>query len=188
MRDKCFAAFDERGKKLRSIDQGHPWDAIERVRLEDIDSGIDRVAGDLVRVGLLQKPLDVALSVGFHQPVGARVFDRRQDDGGLRLALPVQGDHGVEIHVSQDVAVEHHDGLVERLASVADRACGAERFRLDDADGETRLRAVAENLLDSAGLVVETEDRLIDSGHLLQQIELIVQEGRSKIGTMGLGV
>ena len=37
-------------------------------------------------------------------------------------------------------------------------------------------RAVAEHLLDPARLVVEAEDHLVDLGHLLQQVDLVVEE------------
>ena len=38
------------------------------------------------------------------------------------------------------------------------------------------VRAVAEDLLDAPRLVVEAEDDLVDLRHLLQQVDLIVQE------------
>ena len=36
--------------------------------------------------------------------------------------------------------------------------------------------AIAEDLLDPARLVVEAEDDLVDVGHLLQQIDLVLEE------------
>ena len=166
------------GKKLRSIDHGVSFgNPVERVGLEDVDARVDRVARDLVRVGLLQEPPDVAVRVGLDQPVRAGVVDRRQHDRRLGLALAVQRDDGRQIHLRQDVAVEHDDRLAQRLAGVAHRAARAERRRLDDvADREARVAAVAEDLLDAARLVVEAEDHLVDLRHLLQQVELVVEE------------
>ena len=95
----------------------------------------------------------------------------------LRLALAVQRDDGAEIDLRQHVAVEDDDRLAQRFAGVADRAGRAERRRLDDvADAEAGVAAVAEDLLDAPRLVVEAEDDLVDFGHLLQQIELVVQK------------
>ena len=77
----------------------------------------------------------------------------------------------------QHVAVEHHHRFAQRLAGVADRAGRAERRGLDDvADADAGVAAVAEDLLDPARLVVEAEDHLVDLRHLLQQIELVVEE------------
>ena len=139
------------GKKLRSIDQGVSiGDAIERVRLEHVDAGIDRVAGDLVGLRLLQKSLDVAGRVGLDEPVRRGIVDRRQHDGRLGLALAVQRDDGRQIHLGEDVAVEDHHRLAQRVARIADRARRAERRRLDDvADAQAGVAAVAENLFDT---------------------------------------
>ena len=38
------------------------------------------------------------------------------------------------------------------------------------------LRPVAEHLFDAARLVVEAEDHLVDLGHLLEQVDLVVEE------------
>ena len=51
----------------------------------------------------------VAARVGLDQAVGARVLDRRQDDGGLGLALTVEREDGAQVHLRQHVAVEDHD-------------------------------------------------------------------------------
>ena len=85
--------------------------------------------------------------------------------------------HRAEIDLRQHVAVEHDHRLAQRLAGVAHGAGGAERRRLDDvADAQPAVAAVAEDLFDPARLVVEAEDDLVDLRHLLQQIELVVEE------------
>ena len=44
--------------------------------------------------------------VRFDQPVGARIVDRRENDRRLGLALAVQFQHGVHVHLGEHVAVE----------------------------------------------------------------------------------
>src|SRR5207237_7041144 len=79
--DERFAAFDERGEEAPFDRPGRLLgDAIEGLRLEDIDAGVDCVARNLVRLGLLEEPLDVAVAIGFDEAVGAGILDRRQDD------------------------------------------------------------------------------------------------------------
>ena len=127
--------------------------------------------------GFSRKRGTLPLAVGLDQAVGARVLDRRQDDGRLRLALAVQRQHGAQVDLGQHVAVEDDDRFGQRVAGVADRAAGAERHRLDDvAQLEPEALAVAEDLLDPARLVVEAEDDLVDFRHLAQQIDLVVEE------------
>jgi hypothetical protein len=89
----------------------------------------------------------------------------------------VQGDDRREIELREDVAVEHHDRVAQCLAGKPDGAAGAERRRLDDiTDGQSRFAAVAEHLFDTPRLIVEAEDHLVDLGHLLEQIELVVEK------------
>ena len=114
---------------------------------------------------------------GLDQTVGARVVDRRQHDRRLRLALPMQPQHGTEIDLGQHVAVEDDHRLGQRVAGIADRAAGAERHRLDDvAELDAQPLAVAEDLLDAARLVVQAQDDLVDLRHLAQEIDLVVEK------------
>src|SRR5262249_5866034 len=88
-----FLPLDERGKEAALDRPGHVFRyAIERVRLEHVNAGVDRVAGDLVGVRLLEKPYDVAVRIGFNQTVRARILDRREDDRGPGFALSMQLD------------------------------------------------------------------------------------------------
>src|SRR5260221_7868201 len=178
VRDKRLAALDERREEAPLDGPRRVFrDAVERVGLEDVDPGVDRVARDLVFPRLLQEPMDVAGAVGLARAVRARVARRRQHDRRLRLALAVKPQHGREIHLRQDVAVEDDDRFGERVPRVADGAAGAERHRLDDIpDADAESFPLAENLLDAARLVVETEDDLVDLRDLPQEIDLVVQE------------
>ena len=91
--DECLAALDER-REVAALDR--PRDvarnAIERVGLEDVNAGVDLVGRDLLRLRLLEEAPDVAVAIGFDQPVGRRILDRRQDDGRAGLPLAVQAD------------------------------------------------------------------------------------------------
>jgi hypothetical protein len=141
-------------------------------RLEDIDAGVDVVRGDLVGLRLFEKAGDIAGRVRLDQPVGGRVLDRCQDNRRLRLALAMQPDNGCKVDLGEHVAVEHDHRFSEIVARVPHRPSGAERRRLDHvADRDAELRAVAEDLLDAPGLVVEAEDDLVDLRDLLQQVE-----------------
>ena len=128
-------------------------------------------------LGLLEEPADVPVRVGLDQPVRRRVVDRRQHDGGLGPTLPVQAQDRGQIDLRQDVPVEHDDRIGQRLARIPDRSTRAERRRLDDvADLDAGIAAITEHLLDAAWLVIEAEDHLVDVGHLLQQVDLVVKE------------
>ena len=163
------AALDRPGRVLRN--------AIERLGLEDVDAGVDRVAGDLVLARLLEETLDVGNRVRLDEPVGPRVLDRCQDDGGLGLALPVEPEHCAEIHLGQHVPIEHDDGFGQRVARIADRATGPERHGFDDvAELDSETFALAEDFFDSARLIVQAENHLVYLWHLAQQVDLVVEE------------
>ncbi len=112
VRDERLAVGDER-REIAALDRkrrlgGNP---VERLGLEHVDAGVDRVAADLVRRRLFEKRADVALRVGFDEPVGRRIFDRRQHDRRLRAPLAVQRDDRRQIHRREDVAVEDDERL-----------------------------------------------------------------------------
>ena len=86
-------------------------------------------------------------------------------------------DDRAQIELGQHVAVEDDDRFGELVAGVLDRARGAERGWLDDvANLDADLGSVAEDLLDAPRLVVEAQDDFVDLGHLLEQVELVVEE------------
>ena len=130
-----------------------------------------------MRVGLLEKAPDVRVGVDLDEAVRAGIVDRRQHDGRSGLALAVQRDDRLQIDFGQDVAVEDDDGISKRVGGKANRAGGAEGRRLHHvAEREAAVAAVAEDFLDAAGLIVEAEDDLVDLRHLLDEIELKLQE------------
>ena len=127
--------------------------------------------------GFSRKRLTLAAGVGLDQPVGPRILDRRQDDGGLGLALAVKPEHSAEVHLGQHVPVEHDDRLGQRVARIADRATGPERHGLDDvAELDAETFALAEDFLDAARLIVQAENHLVDLRHLAQQVDLVVEK------------
>ena len=139
-------------------------------------------------LGFSRKRRTPSVRFGLDQAVGGGVVDRRQHDRGLRLALAVQLHHRVQIDLRQHVAVEDDDRAVEVRLGELDRAAGAERRGLDQiANRQPDVRAVAEDLFDAAGLVVQAEDHLGDARHLLQQVELVVQERPIENRNDGLG-
>ncbi len=108
--DERLLPLDERRKKA-ALDRprGVLRNAIEGVGFEDVDAGVDRVAGDVLGLRLFEKTFDAAVRVGFDEAVGGRIRHRREHDGRLRFALAVQRDDGPEIDFRQHVTVEDHD-------------------------------------------------------------------------------
>ncbi|MEZ5418757.1 MAG: hypothetical protein R2708_15640 [Vicinamibacterales bacterium] len=179
----------DEGREVAPLDRvdGVLRDTRECVGFEDVDAGVDRVAGDLVSGGLLEEAPDVPVGVRLDQAVGRRVLDRGEHDRGLRLAGPVPGDHGVDVHGRHDVAVEDDDRVVHALGGEPDGAAGAERRGLDHiAQLHPERRAVAERLLEAPRLVVQAQDDFVDLGYLLQQADLVGQERPVEDGDDGL--
>ena len=138
--------------------------------------------------GFSRKRRDAAVGLGLDQAVGRRIVDRRQHDRRLGLALAMQRDDGVDVDAGHHVAVEDDERVVDALRGVANRAAGAERRRLDDvADAHAGAGAVAEHFFDAARLVVEAEDHLVDLRHLLEEIDLVVEERAIEDRHDGLG-
>ena len=187
--EERFAALDER-REIAALDRvGHVLgNAIEGPRLEHVDAGVDRVAGDLVGARLLEEALHGAVGRRLDQAVGGRVVHRREDDRRQGLPLAVERDHLLHVHRRHHVAVEDDDRVGDVLRREFDGAAGAERRRLDHIpDAHAGARAIAEDLFDPARLIVEAENDLVDLRHLLQLIDLIVQERAVEDGNDGLG-
>src|SRR5207247_5532032 len=83
------------------------------LRLEDVDTGVDRVREDLPPRGLLEKALDAAILVGDDDPELERILDRLQADRDRRLALLVELDEAGQIEVAERVAGDDEERLVE---------------------------------------------------------------------------
>jgi len=112
--------------------------------------------------------------LGLVEPTSGQVLYRGKPIGRGTSALKP---YRREVQLGEDVAVEDHHRIAHRLGGVADRAAGAERRRLDHVtDRQARLAAVAEDFLDPPRLVVEAEDHLVDLGHLLEEIELVIKK------------
>ena len=92
-------------------------------------------------------------------------------------AAAMKLDEAAQIDLRQHVAVEHDQRVAHPLRGVADRARGTERCRLDDVPKlDAGLVSIAEHLFDAVRLVVEAENHLVDFGHLLDEVQLIVEK------------
>ena len=93
-------------------------------------------------------------------------------------SVPMSSHHGSDVHRRHDVSVEHHDGVVDPLRGIANGAARAEWRRFHHVSkAHPQRRAVAKGLFESARLVVQAEDDLVDFGHALQEIDLILKKG-----------
>ena len=91
-----------------------------------------------------------------------------------------------EVHVGEDVAVQHDRALVEEGQGVAHGAAGAERRVLDGvADADAEGRPVAEDRLDPLRAVRDGEHDL-PHARARQQVELVAEEGAIDHGHDGL--
>ena len=177
--DEGLAALDQR-REVAPLDRpgGVLGDAVEGLRLEHVNAGVDRIARDFVLTRLLEETAHVLVLVGFDQPVGARVVHRRQHDRCLRLALAMEPEHRTKIDLRQHVAVEDHHRLGQGIPGIADRAARPQRHRLDDvAELDAEAIAVAENLLDAPRLVIQAQDHLVDLRNLTQEVDLVIEKG-----------
>ena len=124
-----------------------------------------------------EKTADVSIAVGFHQTVGAGILDGRQDDGGAGAPLTMKSNDGRQIELGQYIAVEHQDGLVQILLGVLHSTGRSQRHRLDDvADRHAQLPAVADQVFDPAGLIVQAEDDLVNLRNLPEEVDLIAEK------------
>ena len=124
------AVGEEPGKEL-PLDRHHPplGDAAEQLSLEQVDARVDRVRRHPAGIRLLDEPENAAGFSGLHEPVRRRIGHGEQGDGGGRPAILVEAEHGGEVGVGQDIAVEHEDEPTHEVDGVADAARGAEGIR-----------------------------------------------------------
>src|SRR4030095_2569272 len=93
------------------------------------------------------------------------------------MPFAMQPDHGGQVELGHDVAIEHDDRFSQLVACVLDRTGRAQRYRLDHvANLDSEVSAIAKHLFDAARLVVEAENDFVDFGHLLQQINLVMEK------------
>src|SRR5262249_41185340 len=146
---------------------------VEHARLQDVDAGVDRLAGDLFGLRLLDEAARPAVRAGLDQAVRAGVLDRDHRDGRHRLLFAVIRDELGDVDVGQDVAVEDYGSLVQALLRVFESPGGAHRRDLDDvANAQPKVLAGAENALDLIRLIRERKRDVFDLG-LLEQLDLI---------------
>ena len=92
-----------------------------------------------------------------------------------------------QVHVGEDVAVEHDGGAVQLRLGVLDRSARAQRRLLHEvADPAAERAAVAEDRLDALRPVGHGEDDLGDAGGG-QEVELVAEEGTVHHGHHRLG-
>src|SRR5215471_10602566 len=106
-------------------------DEAQNFRLEYVDTCVDRVAGDLVCLGLFEEAADSTIRFGLHQAVGARIVDRGKDDGRRSFTLAVKCDHRGEVQIRQDIPIEDYGRLRQVILSVLVRSGSPEGCGLD---------------------------------------------------------
>src|SRR5437660_12476960 len=90
---------------------------IEHFRFQDVCAGINVFASCFVGLGFLEKTPNAPVIFSFHNAVCTWVVDRCQHDGGDCIAISVLTDNGLQIQVSQDIAVEDNGGLANQILS-----------------------------------------------------------------------
>src|SRR5262245_502486 len=146
---------------------------IEHARLQNIDAGVDRLAGDLFRLRLLDETPRTAVRAGLDQAVCAGVLDRDRRYGRRRRLFAVIRDQLGDVDVGQNISVEDYGRLVQALLSVFVSPGGAHRRGLDHvANAQPQVLAGAENALYLVRLIRKRKRDVFDPG-LFEQLELI---------------
>jgi len=84
---------------------------------------------------------------------------------------------GAQVDLGEHVAVEDDDRVLYAARRIADGTGCTKWGRLDHVpDSDARVPSGAEHLFDAARLIVQTEDDLVDFGHPLDEIQLIVEK------------
>ena len=104
---------------------------LQDARFQHVDTGIDRVARDLVRSGLFNKSLNPAIRTCFHKTVCRRILHRCQDNRRNSTFLSMVRDNGGEIYICKDITVEHDGGSIDVFFGVLKCASGAKRGTFD---------------------------------------------------------
>ena len=160
-------------------------DEVQHLRLEDVDAGVDHVAGGFLHRRLLLEGAHATIVVGDDDPVAAHLLARHTlgDQAGHRPLLAVTTHGFGEIKVDQRVAAEHHEGVVEEGLEILDalEASGrtqgiADQFTVFDASLEAvgdlhpEALAVAEIVLDLLGQMGDVDHDFVESV-LAQQLQ-----------------
>ena len=138
-------------------------DAVEQLRLDHVDAGVDRVGEDLSPRRLLEEALDAPLVVDDHDAELERVVDRLECDRRERAALAMEPDDLADVEVAERVARDDDERLVEQLLRVAHRSGGAEGLLLDRVlDAYAQGAAVAQVAADHLRHEGERHDDVVD--------------------------
>ena len=138
-------------------------DAVEQLRLDDVDAGVDRVGEDLSPRRLLEEALDAPLVVDDHDAELERVVDRLECDRRERAALAMEPDDLADVEVAERVARDDDERLVEQLLRIAHRSGGSEGLLLDRVlDAYAQGAAVAQVAADHLRHEGERHDHVVD--------------------------
>ncbi len=165
-----------------------PWGyELERFGFEDVDSRVDGIGEHLRPARFLKETLDASALVGDHHTVLQRIVYLGEQDGGDGALFLVKLQSRGEVEVSEQVAGDHDEGLVEVLFEVLHSAGGAGQFLLHlELDRKPLGRAIAEVRFNLVGQVVQVR---VDIAHpmRLEQKEYVLHDGPVSYGDHGLG-
>jgi hypothetical protein len=143
----------------------------QRLGLEHVDAGVDRVREDLAPRGFLQETLDPTLLIGDDDSELERVLDRLEPDRDGGALLPVHVDQLGQVDIAERVAGDDEEGLVEPVARQPHRTGSAQRRLLDRVlDVQAQALTVAEVATDRLGHEGDRDDHVVEPV-LAQQLE-----------------
>jgi hypothetical protein len=126
------AVGEETGEELALDGDGATrGDAGEQAAVEQVDAGVHGIRGDLGGIGLLDEAPYRAAIAQLDEAVRGGVGHPGQVNGRRRLPLGVEGEHGAEVRVGEDVAVEDDHEAGHAVHRVPHPARGAERLVFD---------------------------------------------------------
>src|SRR5919204_246163 len=111
--DRSSHLEQQREKLLREVVRLVGWNVAQHFRLEHVDAGVDRVGEHLAPGRLLEESLDPALLVGDDDAELERVVHGLEPDRHRGLAFPMELDQRREVEVTEGVAGDDEEGLVE---------------------------------------------------------------------------
>ena len=109
------------------------FDEVEHAWLEHVSAAVDEPAVGVSGGGFLDEPGDDAALGGLDDPVGARVVDRGEVDGGVDTESVVRIDESGDVEVGHDVAVGDDERRVDPAGAggEGDGSGGVEGFGFD---------------------------------------------------------
>jgi hypothetical protein len=103
--------------------EGHAaGNEVQHLRFEDVDAGVDHVAGGLIHRRLFLEGAHPPIGVGHHHAVAAHLLaghplGDQAGHGSFGLVAPHRFS---EVQVDQGIAAEHHKGVIEEALEVLD--------------------------------------------------------------------